>query len=204
MTDDDLERVFGASAVPVLDDAARDRIVSSAVIRYRHAANDSAPAPSPGNWLGSAFKPVTAGVAALVIVVLAQNVLPPMGGSSDVDGDRYNAALFEEYRTLFQEELRAVVAHGGGVDVVLGGQSSVRINPVVVICLKADGAPMTITAYSGQTIEAVIGGKTVSLDILTTPDNDVMVASADFVLERGLLHGPDFYQADAHVLETSL
>ena len=118
--------------------------------------------------------------------------------------DLYSAAVFSEYQSLFQHELRAVVSRNGDVDVVLGGQGSQQANPLVFIRMEADGQPVYITAYSGQTIEAEIGGKTVTLDILTTTDQDVVLASDEFMLESGVLHGPDNFVADAHVLEISL
>ena len=147
-----------------------------------------------------------AAAAALVLVVAIQHSLP--GGSTNGSGtsgaDRYSAAVFSEYQSLFQHELRAVVARNGDVDVVLGGQASQQTNPLVIIRIEADGQPIYITAYSGQTIETEIGGKSVVLDILTTADQEVVLASDEFMLERGVLHGPDDFVADAHILEVSL
>lgn len=148
-----------------------------------------------------------AAAAALVLVITIQNIWVPGGdtnGAAALASDRYNVAVFGEYQTLFQDELRAVVARNGDVEVVLGGQDSQQTNPLVLIRIEADGKPVYITAYSGQTIEAEIGGKNVTLDILTTADRDVVLASDEFMLESGILYGPDNFDADAHVLETSL
>ena len=141
--------------------------------------------------------------AALLLIVAVRNEWSG-GGSLAPNTDRYNVAVFEEYQSLFQHELRAVVARNGDVDVVLGGQETAQANPIVFIRIEADGKPVYITAYSGQTIEAEIGGKKVKMDILTTSDQDVLVASDEFMLESGVLHGPDNFSADAHVLEISL
>lgn len=209
MTNDKLKNLLEQPDAPDLDDAARERIVTSAAIRYRHAANvsETKSAPSYGSWLNLALKPMLAAAAALVLVIVVQNSLP-VGGSTNDPGapgtDRYNAAVFNEYQSLFQHELRAVIARQGDVSVVLGGQVSQQTNPLVIIRIEDDGQPVYITAYSGQTIEAEIGGKNVTLDILTTADQDVVLASDEFMLESGVLHGPDDFVADAHVLEVSL
>ena len=205
MTDDNLKKILDKRDIPELDDAARERIVSSAAIRYRHAARNFEPARarSPGEWLATAFKPAFAVAAALLLIVAVRNEWSG-GGSLAPNTDRYNVAVFEEYQSLFQHELRAVVARNGDVDVVLGGQETAQANPIVFIRIEADGKPVYITAYSGQTIEAEIGGKKVKMDILTTADQDVLVASDEFMLENGVLYGPDNFSADAHVLEISL
>jgi len=208
MTNDELKNILEQPDVPDLDDAARERIVTSAAIRYRHAARvpETNTKSSSGGWLASTLKPLMVAVAALVLVIAIQNSLP--GGNSNGSGtsstDRYSAAVFSEYQLLFQHELRAVVVRNGDVDVVLGGQASQQINPLVVIRVEADGQPIYITAYSGQTIEADIGGKSVTLDILMTADQEIVLASDEFMLDSGVLHGPDDFVADAHVLEVSL
>jgi len=209
MTNGDLKNILQQPDVPDLDAAARERIVSSAAIRYRHAA--SAPEPeaekASGGWLSWSSKPLLAAVAALVLVIAMQNIwLPGSSGNGPIGlaTDGYSAAVFEEYRSLFQDDLQAVVAHNGDVEVVLGGQDSQHNNPLVLIRIEAGGKPVYITAYSGQTIETEIGGKTVMLDILTTADQDVLLASDEFMLESGVLHGPDNFSVDAHVLEVSL
>lgn len=208
MTNDELKNILKQPDAPDLDDAARERIVTSAAVRYRHAARepeDTATTSSSG-WLHTALKPLMAAAAALVLVVAIQHTLP--GGNTNGSGrsgaDRYSATVFKEYESLFQHELRAVVARNGDVDVVLGGQAPQQTNPLVIIRIQADGQPVHITAYSGQTIETDIGGKRVTLDILTTTDQEVVLASDEFMLESGVLHGPDGFAADAHVLEVSL
>ena len=175
------------------------------MIRYRHAANDSEAVTSHRAWTRYALKPLLAVAASLIVVVMVQTTLSPPGSdSSAITTDQYNAAVFDEYRALFHDELRAVVARNGDVDVVLGGRQTMQANPLVLLRLETDGAPVYITTYSGQTIEADIGGKTIRMEILTTSDSEVLVASDDFILERGVLYGPDSFRADAHVLETSL
>ena len=208
MTNDELKNILEQPDAPDLDDAARGRIVTSAAIRYRHAARgpETNTTASSGGLLKSTLKPLIAAAAALVLVVAIQHSLP--GGDTNGSGtsgtDRYSAAVFTEYQSLFQHELRAVVARNGDVDVVLGGQASQQTNPLVIIRIEADGQPVYITAYSGQTIETEIGGKSVVLDILTTADQEVVLASDEFMLESGILHGPDDFVADAHILEVSL
>lgn len=208
MTNDELKNILEQPDVPELDDAARERIVTSAAIRYRHAGRESETntTASPGGWLHSVSRPLMAASAALVLVVAIQHSLPGgnSNGSATPGTDRYSATVFSEYQSLFQHELRAVVARNGDIDVVLGGQASQQTNPLVIIRIEADGQPMYITAYSGQTIETDIGGKRVTLDILTTTDEEVVLASDDFMLESGVLHGPDGFIADAHVLEVRL
>jgi len=209
MSNDELKNTLQNSDVPDLDDAARERIVTSAAIRYRHAGRTpgTETGKSFGGWLSGTAKPLFAAAAALVLVITIQNMWVPGGdtnGTAALASDRYNVAVFGEYQTLFQDELRAVVARNGDVEVVLGGQDSQQTNPLVLIRIEADGKPVYITAYSGQTIEAEIGGKNVTLDILTTADRDVVLASDEFMLESGILYGPDNFDADAHVLETSL
>lgn len=209
MTNDELKNALQNPDVPDLDDAARERIVTSAAIRYRHARNTSGTESgnSFGGWLSGTAKPLFAAAAALVLVITIQNIWVPGGdtnGTAALASDSYNVAVFGEYQTLFQDDLRAVVARNGDVEVVLGGQDSQQTNPLVLIRIEADGKPVYITAYSGQTIEAEIGGKNVTLDILTTADRDVVLASDEFMLESGILYGPDNFDADAHVLETSL
>jgi len=208
MTNDELKNILEQPDVPDLDETARERIVTSAAIRYRHAAREPVAhaAPSSGGWLKSTLKPIVAAAAALVLVVAIQYSLPggSTNGSIGSGTDHYSAALFSEYQLLFQDELRAVVARNGDVDVVLGGRASQQTNPLVIIRIEADGQPVYITAYSGQTIDAQIGGKSVTLDILTTADQDVVLVSDEFMLESGTLHGPDSFVAEAHVLEVSL
>lgn len=209
MKNDDLRRFVDQPDTPDLDDATRERIVSAAVVRYRHAERRSAATSqrSIGDWLGLALKPAIAVAAGVLVVIVLQNAGPPSSNGIDTASlisDDYNGAVFEEYRSLFQHELRAVVARNGEVDVVLGGQATGQTNPIVFIRVEIDGKPVYITAYSGQTIEAEIGGKKVRMDILTTSDQDVVVASDEFMFERGVLHGPDNFSADAHVLETRL
>ena len=208
MNNDELKNILQQPDAPDLDDATRGRIVTSAAIRYRHAARgfETNTTASSGGWLKSTLKPLIAAAAALVLVVAIQLSLP--GSTTNEPGtsgtDRYSAAVFSEYQSLFQHELRAVVARNGDVDVVLGGQASQQTNPLVLIRIEVDGQPVYITAYSGQTIETDIGGKSVVLDILTTADQEVVLASDAFMFESGILHGPDDFVADAHILEVSL
>ncbi len=208
MNNDDLKDILGQPDSPDLDDAARERIVTSAAIRYRHAtrvAEVKFPEPASG-WLTWTSKPLLVAAAALVLIVAILIPLPRdnTNESGMLGTDHYSAAMFSEYQSLFQHELRAVVARNGDVDVVLGGQASQQSNPLVFIRMESDGQPVYITAYSGQTIEAEIGGKRVTLDILTTADQHVVLASDEFMLQNGVLHGPDNFVADAHVLEVSL
>lgn len=86
----------------------------------------------------------------------------------------------------------------------LGNRQVLKANPVVLIRLEADSKPVYITAYSGQTIETKIGGRTLRMEILTTSDREGLVASDEFMLERGVLYGPETYRADARVLEARL
>ena len=211
MTDDELKNVLKRPDAPDLDIAARERIVTSAAIRYRHAGRTPETQSSAGmdGWWKSAFNPMLAAAAVLVlaITIALQIPLPPGGNTNDSNTlatDRYNAAVFSEYQVLFQDDLRAVVARNGDVNVVLGGQATQQTNPLVIIRIEHDGEPVFITAYSGQTIEAEIGGENVTLDILTTTDQDVVLASDEFILDRGVLHGASDIVADAHVLEVSL
>ena len=118
--------------------------------------------------------------------------------------DQYNAAVFEEYQALFQDDLQAVVERNGAVDVLLGDRQTSHDNPMVLLRIESEGKPVSIMAYSGQTIEAEINGKTVTLDILTTANHEVLVASDEFMLENGVFHGPGSYRADAHIVELSL
>lgn len=208
MKNDELKDILRQPDSPDLDDAARERIVTSAAIRYRHAtpmAEAKSPEPARG-WLTWASKPLLLAAAALALVVAFLN--PLLRDNTIESGmlgtDRYSAAVFSEYQSLFQHELRAVVTRNGDVDVVLGGQASQQSNPLVLIRMESDGQPVYITAYSGQTIEAEIGGKRVTLDILTTVDQDVVLSADEFMLENGVLHGPDNFAADAHVLEVRL
>ena len=208
MTNDELKNILEQPEAPDLDDAARERIVTSAAIRYRHAAREAETdsAASSRGWLNTSLKPLMAAAAALVLVVAIQFSLPGgnTSGPASSGADRYSAAVFSEYQSLFEDELRAVVARNGDVDVVLGGQRSQQTNPLVIVRIEADGQPVHITAYSGQTIETEIAGKSVTLDILTTADQEVVLVSDEFMLENGVLHGPDGFAADAHVLEVSL
>ncbi len=207
MKDDDLKKLLGQCDVPDLDDRAKERIATLAVGRYRDA--ERAPKPKPEmpsrSWLAAGFKPAFA-LAVCVVVIVGQRFLSdrdPNAIATPVT-DKYAAAVFAEYRSLFQDELKALVAHNGDVDVVLGGQGAAQRNPLVVIRIEVDGKPVYITAFSGQTIEADIGGKRVTLEILTTTDQGVVLASDEFLLEDGVLHGPEGFNADAHVLETRL
>ena len=209
LKNDQLKRMLQQPEAPDLDNAARGRIVTSATIRYRHAGRvpETPSSTALGGWWKSAFNPLLAAAAILVLVIAVQVPLPLGGNSNDsntLGNDQYNAAVFGEYQSLFQDELRAVVAHNGDVNVVLGGQAAQRSNPLVLIRLEADGKPVFITAYSGQTIETEVGGKNVTLDILTTADQEVVLTSDKFILERGVLHGASDFTADAHVLEVSL
>jgi hypothetical protein len=209
LKNDQLKRMLQQPEAPDLDNAARERIVTSATIRYRHAGRvPETPSPAAlGSWWKSAFTPLLAAAAILVLVMAVKVPLPLGGNSKDLialGNDQYNAAVFGEYQSLFQDELRAVVARNGDVNVVLGGQAVQRSNPLVVIRLEADGNPVFITAYSGQTIETEIGGKSVTLDILTTADQEVVLTSDNFILERGVLHGASEFVAEAHVLQVSL
>lgn len=208
MTNDEMTRILNGADVPELDDAARERIVSSALIRYRQSAANFEPAPagSPREWLVAVIKPAFAVAAAVVVILGVQTVWSPttIDDPSAPATDQYNVAVFEEYRTLFEDDLRAVVARNGDVDVVLGGRHTARANPIVLIRIVSGGKPVYITAYSGQTIETEIGGKMVTLDILTTSDQEVLVASDEFMLEGGVFHGSNSYRADAHIVELSL
>lgn len=209
MTNDDLKEFVDRPDAPDLDEATRERMVSAAMIRYRHAGRSSATTlrRSIGDRLALAFKPAIAVAAGLAVIVVLQNAGPPGDNAIDTAAlvsDDYNVAVFEEYQSLFQHELRAVVARNGEVDVVLGGQPAGQTNPLVFIRVEIEGQPVYITAYSGQTIEARIGGRRIRMDILATSDQDVVVASDEFMLERGVLHGPDNFSADAHLLETRL
>jgi len=211
MTDDELKNVLKRPDAPDLDITARERIVTAAAIRYRHAGRTPESQSSAGmaGWWKSAFNPMFAASAVVVLAItVAFLVSFPYGGStSDSNAlatDQYNAAVFSEYQMLFQDDLRAVVARNGDVNVVLGGQATQQTNPLVIIRIEHDGKPVFITAYSGQTIEAEIGGENVTLDILTTTDQDVVLASDEFMLDRGVLHSASDIVADAHVLEVSL
>jgi len=201
MNDKDLKEIVNPRDIPDLDDASRERIVTAAVRGYRQA--EQVPSKTSGNLFGNllapAFKPIFAVAAGIAIVIAVQ-----YGRLPDSNTDRYNAAVFKEYRSLFKHELRAVVARNGDVDVVLGGQEEEQTNPIIFLRIETDGEPVFITAYSGQTIEAEIGGKTVTMDILTTSDQGILVAADDFMLESGVLHGPNNLSVNAHMLETSL
>ena len=208
MKNDQLKDILVQPDSPDLDDATRERIVTSAAIRYRHAthvAEAKSPEPASG-WLTWTSKPLLVAAAALALVVAILNPLLRVNTNESgmLGTDRYSAAVFSEYQALFQHELRAVVARNGDVNVILGGQASQQSNPLVFIRMESDGQPVYITAYSGQTIEAEIGGKSVTLDILTTADQGVVLAADEFMLENGVLHGPDNFVADAHVLEVNL
>lgn len=210
MTDDELKNLLKRPDAPDLDIAARERIVTSAAIRYRHAGRvpETKSSAVVDGWWKSAFNPMLAAASMVLAITIVVKIPFPLGGNANdpntLATDQYNAAVFGEYQTLFQDDLRAIVARNGDVNVVLGGQASQQNNPLVVIRIESDGKPMFITAYSGQTIEAEIGGKNVTLDILTTTDQDVVLASDEFMLERGVLHGASSFVADAHVLEVSL
>lgn len=209
MTNDDLKNIVEHPEIPDLDEQARDRIITVALNRYREVERpaETGTGKTSGGWLASAFKPALALTACLVLVVAVNKRWPPDTNTPDgssLAADGYNAAVFEEYQSLFHHELKAVVAHDGEVDVVLGGQELVQSNPVVFIRIKSGGQPVFITAYSGQTIDTKIDGRNVKIEILTTSDHDVLLASDEFLLESGVLHGPDDFHADAHILETRL
>lgn len=198
----DLKKMLEEPEAPELDHAARDRIVTSASIRYRHAGrvSEAPDSTAHGAWWKLALGPLVA-----VGVVLALVIQDPMNsGGKSTANDQYNAAVFAEYQSLFQDELRAVVARDGDVNVVLGGQAAWRSNPLVLIRMETEGAPVFITAYSGQTIQTEIAGQPVTLDILTTADQEVVLTSEKFILDGGVLHGAPDFAADAHVLEVSL
>ena len=209
MRDDDLRKILDHPDVPDLDDATRERIVKMALNRYREAGRlpGSTRRKSLSGWLIRALKPSIAVAVCLVLIVTVRNQIsaPPGDDTAIVSAqmtDSYNVALFEEYQSLFQQELRALVAHDGEVDVILGGQEKAQVNPVVFIHVEKDGEPVFITAYSGQTVETEIGGKKVKMEILTTSDSSVVLASDDFMLEKGVIYGAEGFYADAHVLET--
>jgi len=209
MRDDDLKKILDSPDAPGLDDATRERIVKMALNRYREAGRLSGTTrrKSVSGWLIRALKPAIAVAVCLVLIVTVRNQIsaPPNGDTAIVSAqmtDSYTVALFEEYHSLFQQELRALVAHDGEVDVILGGQEKVQINPVVFIHLEKDGEPVFITAYSGQTVETEIGGQNVKMEILMTSDSNVVLASDDFMFEKGVIHGAEGFYADAHVLET--
>jgi len=209
--DDDLKKMLDHPDIPELDDATRDRIVTMAVNRFRETGQRSEAAPKRpmSQWLIPALKPAMAAAACLVLIVMVRNeftVSPDdrTAAESAQMMDSYNVAVFQEYQTLFQNELRAVVARDGEVDVMLGGQDDGQINPVVFVHLEMDGEPVFITAYSGQSIETVIAGKNVTLEILTTSDSDVVLVSDNFMVDDGVLHGAEGIYADAHVLEMNL
>ncbi len=209
MRDDDLKKILDHPDVPDLDDATRERIVKMALNRYREAGRlpGTTRRKSLSGWLIRALKPSIAVAVCLVLIVTVRNQIsaPPDDDTAIVSAqmtDSYNVALFEEYQSLFQQELRALVAHDGEVDVILGGQEKAQVNPVVFIHVEKDGEPVFITAYSGQIVETEIGGKKVKMEILTTSDSSVVLASDDFMLEKGVIYGAEGFYADAHVLET--
>ncbi len=200
MNNDELRQLVEDPDVPDLDAATRERIVNAAVSRYVQAApvRTATIRQSWRDWLAPALKPALAVAAGLVLVIGLR-----YGESPGTDRDRYDAAVFEQYELLFPDELRAVVWREGDVDVVLGDRAT-QSNPVVLIRLEIEGEPVYITAYSGQTIETEIGGRSVSLDILTTSGRGALVASDDFIIDSGIVHGPADFTGDAHVLETRL
>lgn len=209
MTNDDLKKNVEHPDIPDLDEQTRDRIVTVALNRYREAGHSAEKGTGKtfGEWLTPAFKPALALAACLVLIIAVNNRMPSDTNTPDgspLAADGYNLAVFEEYQSLFQHELKAVVAHDGEVDVVLGGQELAQSNPVVFIRIKSKGQPVFITAYSGQTIDTKIDGRNVKIEILTTSDHGVLLASDEFLLENGVVHGPDDLHADAHVLETRL
>lgn len=209
MKDDDLKKILERPDVPDLDDATRERIVKMALNRYREAGRlpETTPRKSFSGWLMPALKPAIAVAVCLILIVTVRNQIstPPGDATANFSvqrTDSYNAAMFKEYQTLFQQELRALIAHDGEVDVILGGQEKAQMNPIVFIHIEKDGEPIYITAYSGQTVETEIAGKNVKMEILTTSDSDVLLASDDFIVEKGVIHGAEGFYADAHVLET--
>ena len=208
MRDDDLKKILEQPDVPDLEDATRERIVKMALNRYREAGRlpETTPRKSLSEWLIPALKPAIAVAVCLVLIVAVRNqISTPRDGDPAISAqmaDSYNVELFEEYQSLFQQELSALVTHGGEVDVILGGQEKAQINPLVFIHIEKDGEPVFITAYSGQTVETEIGGKNVSMEILTTSDSNVLLAADNFMFEKGVIHGAEGFYADAHVLET--
>lgn len=204
----DLKKIVDRLEVPAITEAGKERILAVANARYRAVGDhgnmvaDRLFARAISEWIAPLWKPVVA--FSLMALVILTPVYRTSELSQQVADLRYELELLHEYKELFSGDLKALVKYNGQVDLVLGGDELSQSNPPVLIDFRNKAQSVRVIGYSGQSISFQLGAKAVILDVLTTPEGEVLLSGGDFVWSKGIAPNLNGYRVDARLLRKEL
>ena len=198
----DLESTLHTLEVPDPGEKARSAALLKAQAALGRRAEPSELLP-PGRR--RALQPVLAAAAVLVVIAswfqLSSN---PPGSTTTQSWDETvtrHEKLLAEVRELFGGRLVAVLSDESGVDLrVSSTPRAISDQPILLeICGEA-GHCMRVVSFSGETLTATLGSRTLELELLVTGTGGVVVSEKSFVWSSRGDAGPPDLRLRAQVL----
>ena len=179
MNDETLKRALEKLAVPVPDDAARERARHRTVTAFEN--RDPTPPHSPVPWFRLATLAAAAACIALALILAVRPRSGGDGATAATSTDRADAKLLSEMEALFPGQLDAVVTNGNDISIELAQDPGTAASQRIAITLQRGATTVRVLGYSGRKVCLALGGRRECFEPLLTADGQVILAGDDFV-----------------------